>query len=115
MRTTEFVLGLIGGIIGFLAAIFALFVGGVDAAISSSGTSEITTLGWLAFLFSTLAIVGAVVVRSNAKMGGILLLVSAIGGFISIYLFYLVSAILIGIAGIMGVLKNDDNVRDRAA
>ncbi|HLS09872.1 DUF4064 domain-containing protein [Lentibacillus sp.] len=106
-RTTEFVLGLIGGIIGFFAAILALFVGGVDAAFSESGSSSITGLGWSAFVFSALAIVGAVVVKSKANLGGILLIVSAIGGLISISMFYLISFILIGIAGLMGVFRKD--------
>lgn len=106
-RTAEFVLGLIGGIFGFLAAILALFIGGVDAAFSDSGSSEITGLAWAAFLFSALAIVGAVVIRSKAKVGGILLLISAVGGLISISMFYLISTILIGIAGFMGLLKKD--------
>ncbi|MFD1066967.1 DUF4064 domain-containing protein [Oceanobacillus locisalsi] len=115
MRTTEFVLGLIGGIIGFGAAILALMVGGIDAAFSESGTSEVTGLGWAAFLFSALAIVGSVVVKSKAKIGGILLLISAVGGLISISMFYLVSAVLIGIAGLMGVIKKDKSTDNVAA
>src|SRR5699024_6355322 len=106
-RTVEFVLGLIGGIFGLFAAILALMVGGVDAAFSDSGTSDVTGLGWSAFIFSILAIVGSVVVRSKAKIGGVLLLVSAVGGLISISMFYLVSTVLIGIAGLMGVIRKD--------
>ncbi|PWU70181.1 DUF4064 domain-containing protein [Gracilibacillus dipsosauri] len=106
-RTTEFVLGLIGGFFGFIGAILALFVGGIDAAFSSDGTSEITALGWLAFFFSALAIVGSVLVKSKAKAGGILLIISAIGGIISISMFYLVPAILIIIAGFMGLFRKD--------
>ncbi|MEF2293100.1 MULTISPECIES: DUF4064 domain-containing protein [Virgibacillus] len=107
MRTTEFVLGLIGGIFGFLGAILALFIGGVDAAFNETGSSDLTGLGWAAFLFSALAIVGAVVVKSKAKVGGVLLLISAIGGLISISLFYAISTILIGIAGLMALIKKD--------
>ncbi|HLR14625.1 MAG TPA: DUF4064 domain-containing protein [Bacillota bacterium] len=110
-RTAEFVLGLIGGIFGFIGAIMALFVGEVDAVFSSSGTSTITSLGWLAFVFSILAIIGSVQVRSNAKVGGIMLLVAAVGGFISISMFYLVPGILILIAGIMGVFKKEPTVQ----
>lgn len=114
MRTTEFVLGLIGGIFGFIGAILALFIGGVDAAFSDTGTSDVIGLGWAAFIFSALAIVGSVVVKSRAKVGGVLLLISAIGGLISISMFYLISAILIGIAGLMGVFKKD-NEKKKAA
>ena len=107
MRTTEFVLGLIGGIFGFFGALLALFFGGVDAAFSESGSSEVIGLGWAAFLFSALAIVGSVVVKSKAKLGGIFLIIAAVGGLISISLFFLVPFILIAIAGFMGVFKKD--------
>src|SRR5699024_1345427 len=113
-RTTEFVLGLIGGIFGFIGAIMALFVGGVDAAFSD-GTSEVTGLGWAAFIFSILAIVGSVVVRSKAKAGGVLLLISAVGGIISISMFYLVPSVLIAIAGLMGVIRKDKNKTENVA
>jgi len=106
-RTAEFVLGLIGGIFGFIGAIMALFVGGVDAAFSDTGTSQVTSLGWSAFLFSILAIVGSVVIRSRSTLGGVFLVVAAIGGFISISMFYLVPGILILIAGIMGFVRKD--------
>lgn len=105
MRTAEFVLGLIGGIFGFIGAVMALFIGGVDAALSESGTSDVIGLGWAAFVFAALAIIGSVVVRSKPKAGGIFLVVSAVGGLISISLFYLIPAILIGIAGLMGLFK----------
>lgn len=53
-RTTEFILGLIGGIFGLIGAFAALLIGGVDAAFSSSGSSEITGMGWSAVILSTL-------------------------------------------------------------
>lgn len=114
-RTTEFVLGLIGGIFGFIGAIMALMVGGIDAAFSDNGTSEVTGLGWGAFLFSILAIVGSVVVKSKARLGGILLIVAAIGGVISISMFYLVPAVLIFIGGLMGVIRKDKPISQNEA
>lgn len=114
-RTTEFVLGLIGGIFGFVGAIMALFIGEVDAAFSSSGSSTVTGLGWAAFLFSILAIIGSIVVKSKAKVGGILLIVSAIGGTISISMFYLIPAVFLLIAGLMGVFRKDKNTEQQAA
>lgn len=104
-RTTEFVLGLIGGIFGFGGAVFAVMFGAVDEAVS--GSSEISNLGWAAMLFSVLAIVGAILVKSKPKLGGILMLVSGIGGFISIFVFYILSAVLLVIAGLMGVLRKE--------
>ncbi|VEF46206.1 membrane protein [Bacillus freudenreichii] len=106
-RTTEFVLGLLGGIFGFFGAILALFIGGVDAAISSSGSSEIIGLGWAAIFLSILGIVGAVLVKGRSKAGGIMMLISAIGGLISISLFYLLPFVLLLIAGLMGIFRKD--------
>ncbi|MFJ6411306.1 DUF4064 domain-containing protein [Terribacillus saccharophilus] len=113
-RNTEFVLGLIGGILGFFGAIFALFMGSIDAAFNDTGSSSLTGLGWFAFLFSTLAIIGSIVVKSKAKLGGVLLLISAVGGLISISFFYLISAVLIAIAGFMGVFKKNKTVKKAA-
>ncbi len=104
-RTTEFVLGLLGGIFGFGAAFFALFFGAVDEAVS--GSSEVIGLGWAALLFSVLAIVGSIVVKFKAKAGGIMMLVSAIGGVISVSLFYVLPGLLLLIAGLMGMIRKD--------
>ncbi|EIJ79177.1 hypothetical protein PB1_16509 [Bacillus methanolicus PB1] len=108
-RTTEFVLGLLGGIFGFIGAFMALFIGGVDAAFSSSGTSEVIGLGWAAVILSILGIIGSVVVKSKAKFGGILMLISAIGGVISISMFYILPGVLLLIAGLMGIFRKDKN------
>lgn len=104
-RTTEFVLGLLGGIFGFGAAFFALFFGAVDEAVS--GSSEVIGLGWAALLFSALAIVGSIVVKFKAKTGGILMLLAAIGGFISVSLFYVLPGLLLLIAGLMGIFRKE--------
>lgn len=104
-RTTEFVLGLIGGIIGFGGAFFAIFFGAVDEAVS--GSSEVSGLGWAAFLFSILAIIGAVVVKFKAKAGGAMMLISGIGGLVSISLFYALPALLLVIGGLMGLFRKD--------
>jgi|SRR4051812_40212200 hypothetical protein len=106
-RTTEFVLGLIGGIFGFFGAFFALMMGGLDAAFSSTGTSDISALGWSAVILSIIGILGSVVVKSKAKLGGCLMIVSAIGGVISISMFYILPAILLLIGGLMGLIKKD--------
>ncbi|SNU95817.1 Uncharacterised protein [Bacillus pumilus] len=94
---------------------FALAFGGIDAAFSDSDTSEITGLGWAAMLFSILAIVASVIVKKKAKLGGILLLVSAVGGIISISMFFILPAVLIIIAGCMGVFRKDPVVNNTAA
>jgi hypothetical protein len=106
-RTTEFVLGLLGGIFGVIGAILALVVGGVDAAFN--GKSDIIGLGWGAVFLSLLGIIGSVVVKFKPKLGGILMLVAAIGGIICISAFYILPGILLLIGGLMGVFRKEKN------
>lgn len=104
-RTTEFVLGLLGGIFGIISALMALFIGGIDATFNSSGTSDIIGLGWAAVFLSVLGIVGSVVVKGKAKLGGWFMVIAAVGGIICISMFYILPGILLLIGGLMGVFR----------
>ncbi|HEY3439702.1 MAG TPA: DUF4064 domain-containing protein [Paludibaculum sp.] len=106
-RTTEFVLGLIGGIIGFFAAIIALIFGGIGGSLGADGASTIVGLAWAAMGFSILGIVGSALVKSKAKMSGWFMTISAVGGVVCISFFYGLSFVLLLIAGLMALLKKD--------
>lgn len=106
-RTAEFVLGLIGGIFGILCAFIALFIGGLGSALEADGANTVIGLGWGAVALSVLGIVGSVMVRSKAKVGGIMMTVAAIGGFICISLIYLLPGVLLLISGLMGIFRKD--------
>ena len=108
-RTTEFVLGLLGGIFGFGVSFIALAVGGIGKAFGASGASTISSLGWFALLFSILAIVGCVVVKHKSKMGGIFMLIATIGGLICVSFFFILPFVLLLIAGLMGISRKDKN------
>ncbi|MBX6353726.1 MAG: DUF4064 domain-containing protein [Thermoflavifilum sp.] len=102
-RTLELVLGLIGGIIGFFMSLFAQFFGAVDKALN--GSSEVSHLGVAAMLLSLLGIVGSIVVRFRAKLGGIIMLVAGVGVVISISLFGILPGLLLAIAGLLGLFR----------
>lgn len=106
-RTTEFVLGLIGGIFGIICAFIALLIGGMGAAFEADGADTVIGLGWGAVALSILGIVGSVVVKKNAKVGGIMMTVAAIGGFICISLIYILPGVLLLIGGLMGIFRKD--------
>lgn len=106
-RTAEFVLGLIGGIFGILCAFIALFIGGLGSALEADGANTVIGLGWGAVGLSILGIVGSVMVRSKAKVGGIMMTVAAIGGFICISLIYLLPGVLLLIGGLMGIFRKN--------
>ncbi|WP_102027124.1 DUF4064 domain-containing protein [Salirhabdus sp. Marseille-P4669] len=102
-RITEFILGLIGGIFGVLSSILAMFVGSIDAVFT--GSTTVSSLGVSALFASIVGIIGSVVVKKRDKLGGILMIVSAIWGIISISLFYILSFVLLLMAGLMGVFR----------
>lgn len=115
-RTAEFVLGLVGGIFGFLAALAAIVIGGLAASFGEAFESQETgslgssviLLGFAAIVFSIIGIAGAALVKGKPKLGGTLMIVSAIGGLISISWFYSLSFILLIIGGLMGVLSKGE-------
>lgn len=107
-RTVEFVLGLIGGIFGFFGALIALMFGGIGSALGGEGASTIIGLGWLAILFSIIGIVGAALVKSKTKVGGWMMIISAVGGVISVSFAYALSFVLLIIAGLMAIIKKGD-------
>lgn len=108
-RTSEFVLGLIGGIFGIISGFMAMMMGGIGKAVGS-GSGGLGTLGVWAILFSILGIVGAVTVKSKSKIGGWFMIIAAVGGTISVSMFYILPGILLIIGGLMGLIKKDISV-----
>lgn len=96
-RTIELVLGIVGGIFGLLGGIFAVMFG--------MFASEVTMLGVSAILASIFGIIGSVLVVKNPKVGGIVLVVSAVWLFISVYLFGILGAVLMVLAGLLALLR----------
>ena len=107
-RTVEFVLGLIGGIFGCFGALIVLIFGGIGSALGGEEASTIIGLGWLAILFSIIGIVGEALVKSKTKIGGWMMIISAVGGVISVSFAYTLSFVLLIIAGLMAVIKKGD-------
>ncbi|MGL5648104.1 MAG: DUF4064 domain-containing protein [Clostridium sp.] len=110
-RTTEFVLALLGGIFGIFGAFGALMIGGIGQAFQASGSESVTVTGWIALIVSIVAIVFSVILKtpSKTKLSGIILIICAVVGFICIFMFYILPAVLILIAGIMCLIKKNSN------
>lgn len=114
-----FILGLVGGVIGFLISIAFVATGaalqGLATGIGSSSAlkdaNSISFLAGMGALWSVIGIIGAVVSltsrRSIAIVSGVIMLISAFGGLLvdSIGFFYGLSFILLLIAGIMAFRK----------
>lgn len=107
-RTTEMALGIIGGLIGFLGAFLALFIGSLDEAFN--GTSSLMGPGISAFVFSGFGIIGAIVVKFKSKLGGWIMLISGVAILISIGLFGVIPALFLIPAGLMGIIRKEKPV-----
>jgi hypothetical protein len=108
LRLAALILGIIGGIAGFGGALFALIIGGLDAAFSGSGTSPVIGLGVAAVLFSLIGLVGGALALKKPKAAGIMMLVSAVGGLVSISWGYVVAFPVFLIAGILALLSQKE-------
>src|SRR5699024_9842025 len=96
-RTVGFLSALIGGSFGFIASLLVFLENNVTGPL------------WLWFLFSLLAIAGSLVFRSKGTVGGVILIVAAVGVFFTVPMFNLIAAILILITGLMGVATGEQN------
>jgi len=98
-RTGELVLGIIGGIFALIGATAALFLGAgfnVDSAMGG---------GLVSILFSVIAIIAVIFISKNPKIVSIVLIISALVIFITTGLFGFLGAILILVAGILGLIR----------
>ena len=96
-RTVELILGIIGGIFGLIGGVFALMFSAFEPSVGSLGISAV--------LASIVGIIAAAYVMQNAKWGGIILILSAIWLLISISLFGVLGAILLGLAGLLAIIR----------
>lgn len=91
MRTAALVLG----IIGIIAGILAMLIGGAGAAFAADDSGTIIGLGFAAIFIGVLGIVGGAVALRYPKAAAIIQLISCIAGFIAVSLFWIFSGILL--------------------
>ena len=106
MKTAALILGLLGGIGGFIGALFALIAGGLGTAFNLEGAETIVGLGWAAIPLSLLGIVGGAITIARPKGAGIMMLISGIGGFIAISAGYLFGGPLLIVGGVLALLAS---------
>lgn len=97
-KTVELVLGILGAVFGLLGAVFAIM-------FSAFGGTDILILGISALMASIVGLIGSIYVKTNAKYGGIILIISAIWLLISISAFGIIGTIFLGIAGILALVR----------
>lgn len=103
-RAGETVLTILGGVFGIIGGLMAVIIGGAQTALEDQ-SMNVGVLGWAAIGFSALALVALFFISSRTKLAGWLILLSAVGGLVSISFFYVLPFILLLIAGLMCLLR----------
>lgn len=110
-RTAEMILGIIGGIFGIIAGLAEGFIGGLGQALHVSGATNLYTLAMLSIVASIIGIVGGALVGGRAKIAGAMMIIATVLGFIAASYFYILPGILLGIAGILALVRKDVRVQ----
>lgn len=108
MHKASGILGIVGGVFGFLAAILTLFLGGLGSAFEADGAGTVVGLGWGGVVFSFLCIIFGALIFSGGRTIAALLIVSAILGGILGGTFVAVCMALPFIGGVLGLFSTQN-------
>ena len=97
-RTVEVIVGILGGIFGIIRWNCCLIT--LEFSLQES-----QGLGISAIIASIVGIAGAAYVLKSPKWGGIVLIISAVWLLVSISLFGVLGAVLLGLAGLLALLR----------
>ena len=103
-RIAAMVLGVVGGIFGIFAALFALSLGGIGGAFGMKDASFIANLGMSAMAFCLLGFLGAGLAMPKPTVGGVFLLLAAIGFMISVSWFAIVTTPMFLLAAMLAFM-----------
>ena len=109
MKIAALILGIIGGIAGLIGSVMAMMLGGIGSALGGEGAGTITSLGWVALLFSIIAVVGGALAIAKPKVAGIMMLLMGVGGLICVSLGYVIAGPLLIIGGILALVGSRKN------
>ncbi len=107
MRKSGGIVALIAGLLGFIAAVFTLVVGGIGSNFNADAGDTIIDLGWSGILICFLIIVlGAIAMNAKTFIPGILIIVSSIFGAIYGGTLVAVLMILALVGGVLACMSN---------
>ena len=104
----QFILGLIGGILGILTAIYVIL---------SAVSSDQTLSGVQAALFSSLGLMGAVIANKETRFAGWMLIFAAvfitlsvpISGSLNMLFLYMPAVVVLGISAVLCFMEPDEH------
>lgn len=106
MKLAALILGIIGGVAGIIGSIIVMVIGGIGSVIGGEGATTVTSLGWVALLFSLVGIVGGALALAKPKIAGIMMLFVGVGGIIAVSIGYVVAGPLLIIGGILALVSS---------
>jgi len=101
MRIAALIIGIVGGVFGLLSVISGLFVGGIGSAAEAEGASSIIGHSFAGLFFCILGFLGAGLAMARPLVGGLILLISALGALVAMSLFAIIVSPLFLIAAIL--------------
>jgi len=106
LRTTAMILGILGGVIGIVTVGVVFLLSDVNDVVGNSTPQFVGTVGrgWLALFFSVTGIVGGFLAGARTKLGGILMLVAASSGALSVSFAYVIAGLLLLTGGILALI-----------
>lgn len=103
MRIAAMILGLLGGLFGLFGSGCAIVIGAAGSALQQADGQTVTNLGWAATVFSIVGLLGSGLAMGRPKVGGVLLLIAAVGGTISVSAAYFFAGALLLVAGLLAL------------
>ncbi len=103
-RTAEFILGLLGGVIGLLVVPGLFFLGAILAGFGFGSGAGVLGAAVAGGILSVIALVGAAFVKSRPRVSGAVMLVCGfLGLFVALGLW--IGALLLMVAGIVALIR----------
>ena len=108
-RTAEFIIGLIGGILGIVVAPGIFFLGGLIGAFGLRAGMAVAEGAVAGAVLSIIGLVGVAFVKSHPKAAGLMMVGSGLLGlFVALGLW--VGALLLLVAGIIALVRKEKKV-----
>lgn len=103
---------LIGGLHNLSGSLVELLFSNLERAHGATGGFVNLDIGIMAVLFAALTIIAIFFVDKNPKAAGWMLIIGAIGGLISVSIFYILSFILVLLAGVMCLTFDQSSIKN---
>jgi hypothetical protein len=115
MRLAALIIGLFGGVLGFIAAVIAASAGGLATAFGAHGGHTVLWLSVSAFLAAVLGVIGAALAMSKPKAAWILLIIAAVWSVISTSAFGAPAGFLMFVAAVLAFIASRATAAPSAA